>query len=66
MPTSGNSEISIEYLPAIKENPADKRELRKLWQTMIGQTMPNLEKQIKSNHLKASKFFLDMEINKRI
>jgi len=31
-PTSGNSEIHIEYLSANKEKIAEKRKFRKMWQ----------------------------------
>jgi len=52
MPTS-NSEIHIDYSPAIKEKIAEKRKLRKLWQ--ISKCSICLEKQVKSCYQNTSK-----------
>jgi len=47
VPISNNSEIHIEYLPAIKEKIVEKRKLRKLWQINRCQVLKN-----KLNHIK--------------
>jgi len=62
MPTSSNSEIHIEYSPAIKEKIAKKKKLRKLWQT---NRCPLLKNKL-NRAIKTLKNLLEMEKNQEI
>jgi len=62
MPISRNSEIYIEYSPAIKEKIVEKRKLRKLWQI---NRCPVLKNKL-NRAIKTLKDLLDIECNQEI